>query len=115
MTTMLDEILDKARHSASVRDVYGDPIEKDGITIIPVARVTGVGGGGSGTGGEGEGSGFGYGLQSEPVGVYIIKDGRVHWRPVVNINALTTRGIVIAVVGTLTVPRMLKQLRKLFR
>ena len=57
MTTQLEEILDKARHSASVRDVYGDPIEKDGITIIPVARVTGAGGGGGGTGDQGEGSG----------------------------------------------------------
>jgi len=115
MTTQLDEILDKARHSASVRDVYGDPIEKDGMMIIPVARVAGAGGGGGGTGDQSEGSGFGYGLKSEPVGVYVVKDGTVQWQPIVNVNAIVARGIVVAIVGTLTVPRMLKQLRKAFR
>ena len=40
MTIQLEEILDKARHSASVRDVYGEPYERDGVTIIPVARRT---------------------------------------------------------------------------
>jgi len=115
MTTQLDDILDKARHSASVRDVYGEPIEKDGMTIIPVARVSGAGGGGGGTGNEGEGSGFGYGLRSEPVGVYVIKDGRMQWQPAVNVNRIIAGSFLVGIVAILRVPRIIKQARKLFR
>ena len=115
MTTQLQDILDKARHSANVRDVYGEPIERDGMTIIPVARVTGAGGGGGGTGNEGEGSGFGYGLKSEPVGVYVIKNGQMSWQPAVDVNKIINGSFAVAVVGIIGVPRIIKQARKLFR
>ena len=115
MTIQLEEILDKARHSASVRDVYGEPYERDGVTIIPVARVMGAGGGGGGTGNEGEGSGFGYGLRSEPVGVYVIKGDKVSWQPAVNVDKIISGGFAVAIAGIIGVPRMLKQIRKLFR
>jgi len=115
VTIQLEEILDKARHSASVRDVYGEPYERDGVTIIPVARVMGAGGGGGGTGNEGEGSGFGYGLRSEPVGVYVIKGDKVSWQPAVNVDKIISGGFVVAIAGIIGVPRMLKQIRKLLR
>src|SRR5205807_4092337 len=35
--TQVQDILDKARDTVSVREVYGEPYEKDGVTIIPVA------------------------------------------------------------------------------
>lgn len=59
---------------ASVRSVYGDPIEVDGRTIVPVARVGyGFGGGfgrdGGDPGGGGEGGGGGGGVSAKPVGV----------------------------------------------
>ena len=53
------------RDAISVKRVFGDAYELDGVTIIPVASVSGGGGGG---GGEGEGpqkeqgSGFGTGF-----------------------------------------------------
>jgi hypothetical protein len=66
--------IDELSENASVRRVFGDPIEVEGRTVIPVARIGyGFGGGfGSGpdTGEEsGEGGGGGGGAGATPVGV----------------------------------------------
>ena len=111
--TQLQDILDKARESVSVREVFGEAIQNNGVTIIPVARVKGAGGGGTGTGTEGEGTGQGYALQSEPVGVYVIRGDNVVWQPAVNVNKIVAGGQLIAILGILTAPRILKQFRKL--
>src|SRR5204862_748297 len=99
MTTSVEDILDKARNTVSVREVYGEPYERDGVTVIPVARVIGAGGGGSGTGGEGEGSGHGYAPKSEPVGVYVLQGGRVGGQPGVHVGKIISGAFVVGVVG----------------
>src|SRR5690349_4899411 len=59
--------------TANARNIYGDPIERDGVTVIPVAQAAYGFGGGSGRGkkehGEvaGEGSGGGGGTMLIPV------------------------------------------------
>jgi uncharacterized spore protein YtfJ len=111
--TQLQDILDKARDAVSVREVYGEPYERDGVTIVPVARVMGGGGSGSGTSHEGGGEGLGYALKSEPVGVYVIKDGRVSFQPAINVNKIVVGGQIVGVVAILTFPRILKQVRKM--
>ncbi len=45
----IDEMVRGTHEALSVRRVYGDPIERDGTTVIPVAKVSGGGGGGGGT------------------------------------------------------------------
>jgi uncharacterized spore protein YtfJ len=77
----MDELLSGARDAISVRRVFGDPIEHDGIVVVPVAKVGGGGGGGSDT--EHNGGG-GFGIGARPVGVYVIKDGEVTWRPAID-------------------------------
>jgi uncharacterized spore protein YtfJ len=77
----VDELLSGARDAISVRRVFGDPIEHDGVMVVPVAKVGGGGGGGSDT--EHNGGG-GFGLGARPVGVYVIKDGQVSWRPAID-------------------------------
>ena len=113
--TQVQDILDKARETVSVREVYGEPYERNGVTIIPVARVMGAGGGGSGTGGEGEGSGHGYALKSEPVGVYVIKGDQVSFQPAVNLDKILGGAFLVSIAGILGLPRIIKQVRKLFR
>jgi uncharacterized spore protein YtfJ len=39
------EMVSQAREATTVRRVFGDPYEKDGVTIIPAAKVRGRGGG----------------------------------------------------------------------
>jgi uncharacterized spore protein YtfJ len=77
----VDELLSGARDAISVRRVFGDPIEHEGTVVVPVARVGGGGGGGSDS--EQNGGG-GFGLGAKPVGVYVIKDGQVSWRPAID-------------------------------
>jgi uncharacterized spore protein YtfJ len=77
----VDELLKGARDAITVKKVFGDPVEKDGVTVIPVAYV----GGGGGGGGDAEGNGGGgFGLGAKPAGAYVIKDGDVRWEPAIN-------------------------------
>ena len=76
-----EELLKGARDSISVRRVFGEPIEHDGVVVVPVAKVAGGGGGG---GDSEDNGGGGFGLGARPVGVYVIKDGEVSWRPAID-------------------------------
>ena len=44
----VDELLTKARDAVHVTRVFGEPYEKNGLTVIPAANVMGGGGGGTG-------------------------------------------------------------------
>src|SRR6202022_2270808 len=44
------EILEQTRDTLTVRRVYGEPIERDGMLVVPVASVTAGGGAGAGEG-----------------------------------------------------------------
>src|ERR1035437_6566024 len=49
-TMDVHEVLNHARDAMTVKRVFGDPYEKDGVTVIPVANVMGGAGGGGGSG-----------------------------------------------------------------
>jgi uncharacterized spore protein YtfJ len=92
----LSELLGTAREALSVRRVFGDPYERDGVTVIPAATVRGIGGGGGGKDDHGqEGDGGGFLLSARPAGVYVLKDGDVSWQPAVDVNRIVT----VAVLG----------------
>ena len=59
----VDELLEGAREAITVRRVYGDPIEQEGVTVIPAAAV---GGGGGGGGDADHNGGAGFGLRARP-------------------------------------------------
>ena len=63
------------------RAVYGDPVERDGITVIPVARSVWGFGGGSGEGDGQTGSGGGGGGAVKPIGYIEVRDGRAEFKP----------------------------------
>jgi uncharacterized spore protein YtfJ len=71
-----DSLTERLYGGASVKAVYGEPIEAQGKTIIPVAKVMYGFGGGFGekgkdkkNGPDGEGGGAGAGVRAKPVGV----------------------------------------------
>jgi len=73
-----------ARFTAST--VFGSPLERDGVTVIPVAAVRfgfGAGGGGDATGQQ-EGEGGGAMGAGGPVGYIELKDGRSRFVPIVH-------------------------------
>ncbi len=43
-----NEVLNHAREAMTVKRVFGDPYEKDGVTVIPVASIMGGAGAGGG-------------------------------------------------------------------
>jgi uncharacterized spore protein YtfJ len=78
----ISQMVAQARDAMTVKRVYGDPIERDGITVIPAASVAGGGGGGGGVDAEGQtGAGTGFGMRARPVGAFVIRDGQVRWEP----------------------------------
>jgi uncharacterized spore protein YtfJ len=116
MATKTLDLLRNVRESMTARSVVAEPIEQDGLTVIPVARVSGGGGGGGGTGPgtsgeEGTGTGAGFGMSSRPVGAFIIKDGAVQWRPAVDVNRIILGGQIVAIVALLTIRAIVKARR----
>ena len=91
------EVLNTARDSITVKRVFGDPYEQDGLTVIPAAVVGGGGGGGTGHDEKGqEGEGGGFGVTGRPAGAFVIHNGQVSWRPAVDPNRIITVAGVVA-------------------
>ena len=83
--TMAEKLGAVARAST----VFGEPVERDGVTVIPVAKARwGFGGGAGqrkeeGSGGTQEdGAGGGGGVQVTPVGFIEIKNNGANFRPI---------------------------------
>ncbi|WP_055502600.1 spore germination protein GerW family protein [Nonomuraea pusilla] len=121
------ELVERSKDTATVNRVFGEPIRHGDVLVIPVARVGQGGGGGQGRSkgpreaGAGEaaapeaaseGSGGGFGFGAAPMGVFVVKDGEVTWRPAVNVNQIVLGGQVVAVVLLLTVRAVLKKWRR---
>ena len=104
------EIIKEAKDALTVRRVFGEPYEKDGTTIVGVAKVQGGGGGGGGEGpgGEGSGSGGGFGMTARPVGMFLIRGDQVTWRPAVDVNRIILGGQLVAVVALLVLRYLIK-------
>lgn len=88
-------VWDLVRGAVSAGQVFAEPIERDGTTLIGVARVSGGGGGEQLAHGATAG---GVGLMAAPVGAYVIQDGRVRWIPAVDVNRVLVIVVLIVVV-----------------
>ena len=88
LPNMLENTIAKIREMVDVNSVIGDPITTpDGVTIIPVSKVSvGFGGGGSDfASSKGEnpfGGGVGGGINVTPIAFLVVKDGNVRMIPV---------------------------------
>ncbi len=91
------ETIEQAKDVMNVRRVFGDPYEKNGVTMIPAARVAGGAGGGEGPGGAESGHGSGFGMNALPAGAFVIKGDDVHWRPAVDVNKVILGAQVVAI------------------
>ncbi len=84
------------RKVLTVRRVFGDPIERDGVTVIPAARLRGRAGGKRAAGRGGGARRAGLKLSARPAGVVVIRDGNVSWQPAIDVNRIVVGGQVIA-------------------
>ncbi len=91
--------------------VYGDPVERGDVTVIPVARVRWLAGAGAGGGSggaaagrgtaEGEGAGGGGGVIGDPVGYLEIRSSGATFVPIrgiLNPLAILAAGVSLALV-----------------
>jgi len=92
------ELVDKAKDLITVRQVFGDPIEKEGVTVIPAAHVRGGGGGGGGTSDADSGSGLGFGISSRPSGSFVIRGDQVEWQPAVDVTRIVQTFAAVLIV-----------------
>lgn len=86
----------------AAKQVYSEPYKVDGISVITAAVV----GGGAGMrkgGNEQEGRG-GMGGSARPVGAFVIQNGEVTWKPVLDLQRVLTVGLAL---GTLAIGLLL--------
>ncbi|MGM9662533.1 MAG: GerW family sporulation protein [Oscillospiraceae bacterium] len=102
LSEVMDTMISKLHEMADQNAVVGQPIvTADGVTLIPVSRVSiGFGTGGSEYGAAGHfAGGGGAGAKMEPVSFLIVKDGSVRILPVA-IPAMNTVDRVLEMVPT---------------
>ena len=101
----IQQVLGGAQDALTVKRVYGEPYEKNGLTVIPAAKVSGGGGGGGDT--EGNGGG-GFGITARPAGAWVVKGENVRWQPAVDATKVALMGQLVALAAIL-------MLRSVFR
>jgi len=116
---LVSALADRLCASATARAVFGEPVDRDGITVIPVAKVRYGFGGGGGRGGEtseggsegGEGSGGGGGATASPLGYIEVTGGEARVVRIKDPAAL----LPLVAVGAVAFWIVARALRGLFR
>jgi uncharacterized spore protein YtfJ len=109
------EMVEKARDTLTVKRVFGDPYERNGVVVIPAASIAGGGGGGSDAekmeSGQraGAGAGAGFGVVAKPAGMYVITGDTVKWQPAVDVNRIIVGGQIVAIAFLLVVRSLIKR------
>jgi uncharacterized spore protein YtfJ len=79
--SLIEEVVERFGEVVTGKTAYGEPVERDGTTVIPVARVRFGFGGGLGKKREAdEGRGGGGGAQITPVGFIVIHEGEARFQ-----------------------------------
>lgn len=80
---LIERLIVAAGGRGGAQAVFAPPVERGGVTVIPVARVRWGAGGGRGWSPEqGEGSGGGAGVIADPVGYVEVTDQGAVFRPI---------------------------------
>ena len=103
----IDTLIAEAREAMTAQRVFGEPYEREGVTIIPAASVRGGSGGSTGRNEHGEGGGGGFGLAARPVGAWVITDEGASWKPSPDVNRLALGGQVVGLVAVIFLGRIL--------
>jgi uncharacterized spore protein YtfJ len=112
-TALADVLLQRVAQTvggrANVSTIFGEAVEREGITVIPVAKARfgfgGGGGAGSREGDEGSGGGGGGGATVSPVGYIEVRDGDAQFKRISSSLELVALGAA-AVLAALTVKRL---------
>jgi uncharacterized spore protein YtfJ len=89
----IDDMFRGVREAASASRVFGEPVNRGEMTIVPAACVRGGAGGG---GDEGSRGGGGFAIKAKPVGAFVIRNDSVEWKPVIDVGRLVSTIALIA-------------------
>lgn len=78
--SFIETIAEKLGAVARAATVFAEPVERDGLTVIPVAKAKWGFGGGSGHTKDEHGAGGGGGVTVTPVGFIEIKNGQAKFQ-----------------------------------
>ncbi|HEX3630290.1 MAG TPA: spore germination protein GerW family protein [Candidatus Dormibacteraeota bacterium] len=101
------DVVSEARSVMKASEVFGEPIEKNGVTIIPAANVSG-GAGGGGDQHDPQAGGMGFGVIARPAGAFVIKGNEVSWQPALDLNRVILMGQLVGIVALLTARAIVK-------
>jgi len=79
---LVQRLAEKMGASARASAVFGEPIEREGVTVIPVARSRWGFGGGSGTQAGEQGGGGGGGSMVSPIGYIEVRASGAEFKPI---------------------------------
>lgn len=104
----LGTMAEKLGAVARAATVFSEPVERQGVTVIPVAKARWGFGGGIGHRKDEDGAGGGGGVQVTPVGFIEIKNGQAQFRP---IRTFSLPLLILGGISTALLFRRLKRLR----
>ena len=114
---LIERIAERLGGSARATAVFGTPVEREGVTVIPVARVRlGFGaGGGAGRGDtEGSGSGGGGGASASPAGYIELRDGKATFQRIRGTPPLWVIPLIV-LAGGIAIAEILRSVRMIVR
>lgn len=106
---LLQRIGQEVGNNAKVSAVFGDPVEREAITVIPVAKARFGYGGGAGVSAresEGSGGGGGGGASVSPVGYIEVHDRTAQFKRIPNPTDLLAL-VAAASIAALAIRRLL--------
>lgn len=127
LNDQIKEIMSEIEKKGNPKAVFGEPIKEGGITIIPVASISTMGGGGAGEGeppksGEagkmkGKGFGMGYGKKARPVGYIKIENNQVKFVPITDWQKLVPTVAAVIGISLIFMMKMImwKKMMKIYR
>jgi uncharacterized spore protein YtfJ len=115
----LGRLADQIGGQASVRAIFGEPIEHGDLIVVPVARARWGFGGGTGsaaptagTTGSGSGSGGGGGVSLDPAGYLQLGASGAAFQPIASPNQVSPPFVLAAGLAIAAVLRALARLRR---
>ena len=105
------DAVNEARSVMRASEVFGTPFEKNGVTVIPAAKIAG-GAGGGGDQHQPQAGGMGFGVVSQPAGAFVIKGNEVAWQPAFDMNRAIFMGQLVAIVALFTARSIVKAVAK---
>src|SRR5262245_60558931 len=107
---LLERVGEAVGRRAQASAVFGEPVDREGVTVIPVARARFGFGGGGGSGSrerdEGSGGGGGGGASVKPIGYIEVRNGGAEFKRISSpLDLLAV--FVAASLAALTLKRLL--------